>query len=109
MKKKIVSVSKVTNLILLAIVTINAFIGFLPRWIATVLGLLILCKLLYEYLPAITRKPYETPEGKIFTKRWWIRLLILGFAIPGYFMTFLIKNTKYFIYFLIIVIFAGTP
>lgn len=63
MKKKIVD--EVITGILLAIVTINVFVVFLPQWIATVLGLLILCKLLYEYLPAITRKPYETPEGRI--------------------------------------------
>ena len=107
MKKKIVD--EATTGILLAMVAINVFVVFLPQWIATALGLLILCKLLYEYLPAITIKPYETPEGRIFTERRWIRLLILGFAIPGYFMTFLIINTKYFIYFLMIVIFAGTP
>jgi hypothetical protein len=74
------------------------------------LGLLILCKLLYEYLPAITRKPYETPEGRIFTKKWWIRLLILGFAIPGYFMTFLSQHLYLLLFILVVAVFvSGFP
>jgi hypothetical protein len=108
MKKKIVD-EAITG-ILLAIVTINVFVVFLPQWIATALGLLILCKLLYEYLPAITRKPYETPEGRIFTKKWWIRLLILGFAIPGYFMTFLSQHLYLLLFILVVAVFvSGFP
>ena len=108
MKKKVVD--EVINGILLAIVTINVFVVFLPQWIAIALGLLILCKLLYEYLPAITRKLYETPEGRIFTKKWWIRLLILGFAIPGYFMTFLTEHVYLVLYILVAAVFTfGFP
>lgn len=108
MKKKIVD-EAITG-ILLAIVTINVFVFFLPRWVATALGLLILCKLLYEYLPAITRKLYETPEGRIFTKKWWIRLLILGLAVPGYFMTFLSEHVYLVLYILVVAVVAlGFP
>ena len=57
MKNKIVD--DTINGILLAIVTTNVFVVFLPQWIAIALGFLILCKLLCEYLPAITRKLYE--------------------------------------------------
>lgn len=46
MKNKIVG--KAINRILLAVVTINLFVVFLPRWMATILEVLILGGLLYE-------------------------------------------------------------
>ena len=98
MKKK--AIDEAINGILLAVVTINAFVDFLPKSVATALGVLILCKILYQYLPAITRKLYETSEGT-FTEKWWIRLLILCFAVPGYF-TFL-SQYDYFVLFILIV------
>ena len=107
MKKKIVD--EAINGFLLAVVTINAFVDFLPKSVATVLGLLILCKLLYKYLPAITRKLYETSKGT-FTEKWWIRLLILCFAVPGYFITFLSQHIAPLLFVLIAaVLILGFP
>lgn len=98
MKKKIVG--KAINRILLAVVTINLFVVFLPRWIATILEVLTLGGLLYEYLPAITGKLYETSRGT-FTEKRWIRLLILCFAIPGYFIAF---QSQYIVYLLLFIL-----
>ncbi len=100
MKNKIVG--KAINRILLAVVTINLFVVFLPRWIATILEVLTLGGLLYEYLPAITRKLYETHEGT-FTEKWWIRLLIVCFAIPGYFIAFQSQSIVYLLLFILVV------
>lgn len=85
--KKIVD--EVITGILLAIVTINVFVVFLPPWIATVLGLLILCKILYEYLSAITTRKIYGPAEQQWVKlleKLPVRMFIVCFAALGYFL-----------------------
>lgn len=76
-KKK--GITEAITVILLAVVTINTFIDFLPRYVAIAFELLILWNLFYEYQPKITRGLYGT-----FAEQRSARLYLMFCAIPGY-------------------------
>lgn len=91
------SINRLVDGILLAVVTVNTFIVFLPYSLATSLSAFILCKLLYQYLPSFTKKLYTTIDGEIFTEKRWVRLLLICLAILGYFITALPKALQPFL------------
>lgn len=73
--------------ILTLVVTINAFIQFLPGYISTVIGLFLACTLHYEYFPKIASKIYGN-----FANLWWIRTFVTFYAVAGY----LLVNPEFF-------------
>jgi parallel beta-helix repeat protein len=95
-KKKNRLIYETINIILLAVVTINTFIDFLPWYVATALGLLILWNILYVYQPKITRELYGT-----FAEPRSARLYLMFCAIPGY---IIVLTPNFGLFLLVIVI-----